>query len=801
MRACGYVLLLALVTCAPTAWGASARREPHIGYLFPAGGKRGATFEVTVGGQSLRGVTDVYVSGEGVSASVVGHYRPPRNLMADQRRELQRQLAELREQRLAELKQQGRDPKIPQWVLNSWRPRTPPGEEAEGTAEAEPVELPGHPLLRNLKSKNLRQLQYVANRLLDWRTRQKRQLNTQLADMVVIEVTIDAGAPPGDRELRLGSPLGLTNPLCFQVGVLPEVCEQEPNDPVGFEYLPQEPPAELPVVLNGQIMPGDVDRFRFRADQGQRLVVEIHARRLVPFLADAVPGWFQATVALYDADGREVAFEDDYRFHPDPVLLYEVPRDGEYVLEVRDAIYRGREDFVYRIAVGELPFITQAFPLGGRAGTGVLATLDGWNLPARQLRLGTAPGSVRVRRAALQWGESASNEVTFAVDTLPECTESEPNDAMQRAQRVELPLVVNGRIAQAGDADVFLFEGRAGDEVVAEVLARRLHSPLDSLLRLTDDSGRMLAWNDDHTLMTDGYLHPDMGLLTHHADSYLSARLPADGAYCVHLSDAQGGGGQEYAYRLRLSPPRPDFALRAAPSSLGMAAGGVLPFAVHVLRTEGFDGDVEIVLKNAPAGFVLDGGRIPGGRDHIRMTLAVPREALPEPLALQLEGRAQIGGKTVTRPVEPAEDVMQAFLYRHLLPSQEFLVAVREVRWPRARVEVAGDLPVRVPVGGTALVRLKRRNSRRLRKVELVPIDPPEGVTVQDATVLSDGLAFQLRVEGEAPKVGFADNLIVEAFGEFEVATEAEDGAEPGTETRRWSIGILPAVPYVVVEP
>ena len=32
------------------------------------------------------------------------------------------------------------------------------------------------------------------------------------------------------------------------------------------------------------------------------------------------------------------------------------------------AIYRGREDFVYRITIGELPFVTSIFPLGGRAG-------------------------------------------------------------------------------------------------------------------------------------------------------------------------------------------------------------------------------------------------------------------------------------------------------------------------------------------------------------------------------------------------------------------------------------------------
>ena len=71
---------------------------------------------------------------------------------------------------------------------------------------------------------------------------------------------------------------------------------------------------------------------------------------------------------MYDAKGKELAYDDDYRFHPDPVLFFKVPEDGQYVIEIKDAIYRGRPDFVYRIAIGELPFITSIFPLGGRAG-------------------------------------------------------------------------------------------------------------------------------------------------------------------------------------------------------------------------------------------------------------------------------------------------------------------------------------------------------------------------------------------------------------------------------------------------
>ena len=75
-----------------------------------------------------------------------------------------------------------------------------------------------------------------------------------------------------------------------------------------------------------------MDRYRFAARAGQRLVAQVRARELIPYIADAVPGWFQAKLALFDAKGKEVAYADDFRFRPDPVLSYEVAADGDYVL-------------------------------------------------------------------------------------------------------------------------------------------------------------------------------------------------------------------------------------------------------------------------------------------------------------------------------------------------------------------------------------------------------------------------------------------------------------------------------------
>ena len=808
------LIFVVLTMSVATAWGQSNTNQPHIGYLYPGGARQGSVIQITAGGQSLRGAKYVYVSGEGVSASVIKYIRPLRNLQREQRQLLQKRLKEVREKRLAELPATGRSRSTPtrRASRQGGTRRSTTGKKAadkpkiskqEDTAKTE-VKLPDHPLLYDMDNKSIRELAHIANVI--FFPRNKQQTNRQLAELVLIEVTIDPDAAPGNRELRLGTNTGLTNPMVFQVGRLPEIRELEPNNRKAYPELPnlskvlnlpKDKPHNLPVLLNGQIMPGDVDRFRFSARKGQQLVIETQARSLIPYLADAVPGWFQATLALYDARDNEVAFVDDYRFNPDPVLFYRVPKDGEYELEIRDSIYRGREDFVYRIAVSEQPFITQTFPLGAKAGVKTVASVSGWNLPETQLPLDTQPGGHSIRQTAYHEGKRLSNSISYAVDTLPECDETESNDTTKDAQQIDLPKIINGRIDRPGDIDVFQFKGRAGDEVVAEVYGRRLNSPLDSLLRLTDASGNVLEWNDDYVLK-DSHLHKDMmGLLTHHADSYLMAELPLDGTYYVHLADSQKHGGPAYGYRLRIALPQGDFALRVTPSSVSMRAGGIVPISVYALRKDGFHGEINVALKDAPAGFELKGGRIPPGRDHVRMTLKAPPKAPGQPVALQLQGSIRIGGQTVRHPVFGADDVMQAFLYRHLVPTQNFLVSIQKARWGMPPVKLAGDSPVRIPAGGSAEVRIKTQRSSILKQLQLELNEPPEGLTLHNVTVVPEGLAFQLKADKDALQSGFADNLIIEAFRSF---TPKQKGGKSSNQKRRYSMGVLPAIPIEIVQ-
>jgi len=629
------VLAVALGARAVAA-GARASRDPDIGYVYPAGGRQGATFEAAIAGRYLDGVSGVVVSGGGVQATVIEHVKPLNGKEMTLLRDRLKEIQELMKPAKGENKKTQADA----------------GQTADANSEGEIDRAALQKEMGEIKQK-------LAN------PKNRNRDNPQLAEDVRLRVVLAADAEPGQRELRLKTASGLSNPRVFHVGQLPECVEKEPNNKAaGTTVL-----SALPLVINGQIMPGDVDCFRFEARKGRQLVVAAGARQLIPYLADGVPGWFQATLSLYDPNGNELAYDDDYRFHPDPVLFYEIPQDGEYVLEIKDAIYRGREDFVYRIVVGELPFVTSIFPLGGRVGDQTTVEMRGWNLPAYELTLDAKDKEPGVIPVSVRKGELVSNSVPFALDTLPECLEKEPNNQQAGTQQVTLPIIVNGRIEQPGDVDVFHFEGLPGDEIIAEVYARRLDSPLDSVLKLTDAAGLQLAFNDDHE-------DKGAGLTTHHADSLLRTSLPADGTYYLHISDAQQKGGEAYGYRLRISPPRPDFELRVVPSTVNARPGASVPLTVYALRRDGFNNEIVLSLRDAPQGFTLSGGRVPADKDEAKLTLKAPPTSIKEPISLRLEGRAVVQEREIVRPAVPADDMMQAFFYRHLVPAKELKVAV-----------------------------------------------------------------------------------------------------------------------------
>ncbi len=746
------IAFLLSVIIASDAFAQPRGNNPHIAYAYPAGCQRGTACEIVVGGQHLKEAKEVYLAGEGVEVEIVSWYRP---LTSGEYNNLRNKMRDAREQ-LIEERKTGGDNRKP--------------------SEAEVA------LAAGITNEQLKEMEVYRQRDRD----PKRQPNDQLEEEVTLQLSVAEDAEPGKRELRFLTDAAISNPIWLHVGRWPEGRENEPND-----NKPNEAVDSMPMVINGQIMPGDTDRFSFHASKGMKLVIQVEAREVIPYLADAVPGWFQAVLRLTDSSGKEVSFSDSFHYRQDPVMYFEVPEDDVYTVEIRDSLYRGREDFVYRITLGEIPFITSIFPLGARVDSDVSVQLSGWNLTRPVLTVKTMS---RKQYRPIRWYSSeqdngVSVRFPLQIDHWPEVTDREPNNDFANAQEIKTRMTINGRIDQPGDKDVFLIDG--GGPLVVEVHARRLGSPLDSILTLTDAEGNEVAFNDDHKDMSQA-------MLTHHADSHLTASVPANGNYYLQIADAQDNGGSEFTYRLVLRPKQADYELRVTPSSIIARAGQVVPITAFALRKDGFDEDVELSLVDPPKGFRLDGAVIPGNADHVRMTLTMPSTAPAESVVLEMEGAAKRGVRSrtsIVRPAIPAENMMQAFIWYHLVPVEKWNVFVSGKPGARMPFKLLTNNSLTLPRGGDVYINVQPLAKKLVGdQFKLQLSEPPEGISAAIET--DDSGAFAVKISTtEEVEPELRGNLLMSAYKEFTPAPTEEN---PAPRTQRTNYGFLPAIPFEV---
>ncbi len=751
---CRCLGLMVLLTTLLSTTFAAAQRTPHIAYVYPAGCQQGTSCEVTLGGQYIKQVTSAYLSGEGVQIEVLSWYRP---MTRGEYIGLNRKLRETREKLLKQRQEKG-------------IPGVPTLEEVAKIA--------------GITEEQLREMEIYRQRDRD----PKRQPNEQLVEELTLRVTVDKDAQPGKRELRMLTDTAISNPIWFHVGQWAEVRETEPND-----LKPDPVITQMPIVVNGQIMPGDVDTFEFSARRGEQIVIQAAARDVIPYLADAVPGWFQAVMKLTDAQGRELAYADSFHYRQDPVIYFEVPQDGRYVIQIHDTLYRGREDFVYRMTLGELPFLTSVFPLGARVDSEVSLELQGWNLPQDRLQVRTKSRRSYhpTRWFSLSRDDGASVRFPLQIGLLPEVFDQEPNNTISESQGIKMRTTVNGRIDHPGDVDVYRIEGHG--RLIVEMDARKFGSPLDSILMLTDAEGRELAYNDD-------YEDKSQALLTHHADSHLSVTLSGSDAYYLHVRDAQDKGGREFIYRMHVRSPQPDYELRVVPSSIIARPGTVVPITVFALRRDGFDGDIELALVDPPPGFRLSGGVIPGTVDHLPMTLTVPTENMKSPVALEMEGRARIRmmtRKSVTRPVIPAENMMQAFIWHHLVPVENWTVIMDKRRGTRPPLELVHASPrIKLPREGEIILPARATgHSIPPGELRIKLVKPPPGVSAEMVVASKGKLGVKLIIDPKLAEPGWQGNLLFHVSRETTIPPRETD-AEPVTRTTDY--GYLPALPVVI---
>ena len=505
------------------------------------------------------------------------------------------------------------------------------------------------------------------------------------------QVKIAPDVPPGLYEVRAaGGAYGVTNPRAFVVSNLAEVAETEPNN-----TLAQANEVPLGAWINGRSEPArDVDCFRFAAKAGQKLVFDCWAERIDSRL--------DGTLEIYGPDGRQLAQSRDVERH-DPVLIFQVPADGQYVLKVYDFQYQGTSEFVYRVSVSDAPHIDFIFPPSGRPGTKATYTLYGANLPGSQPAEGVSlagrpleklnveielPGD-EVSRVTRNWeapvfatealldaatyklGSPAgsSNPVSIVLAGHEVVTEQESNEPAP--QRVTVPCETVGQFGQAGDVDVFEFEARKDQAIWIDVYSHRLGLPTDPLLVVqqvtVDDKGaesvkELVAQDDPGTNVAA------LDFNTTTSDPVLRFVAPADGKYRVVLRDLYGEnrGGPELIYRLVLRGDEPDFRLIALPEfplngqqapnvwTSRLAKGGTDSLRLYALRKDGFNGEIEVLVEGLPEGVTCPPTYLGPGQSTVSLVFSATEQAADFVGPLKITGRAKLGEQDAVREARAA---------------------------------------------------------------------------------------------------------------------------------------------------
>jgi hypothetical protein len=136
------------------------------------------------------------------------------------------------------------------------------------------------------------------------------------------------------------------------------------------------------------------------------------------------------------------------------------------------------------------------------------------------------------------WGGWGGTKLRpFLVGDLPEFIETEPNSQADQAERVTLPVVLNGQIAGERDQDFFVFHVKAGQTVVCDVMAARIGSPLEPVIAITGPQGNRVEVDE----------------LRVGTDPLFSFRAAADGDYRLHVANLSFYGGPAYVYRITLT--------------------------------------------------------------------------------------------------------------------------------------------------------------------------------------------------------------------------------------------------------
>lgn len=350
-------------------------------------------------------------------------------------------------------------------------------------------------------------------------------------------------ATPGEYPFRLRTKGGVSYLRTFWVTQLPIVAEpttrdekrksiREAND--SFDS-PQA--IEMNTVIAGVARKENADYFVFSGKKGQRVSAEVFGMRLGRIA-------FDPYLAILDSKRFELATCDDSVLAKrDPFLSVILPEDGQYTILVRESSYQGSDASNYLLQVSDSPRATSLHPPVANPGQKLKVTFRGDAAGDTTQEVTTPLKGKEVPLFAKAGQRLAASPNPLRISPLPIHPEVEPNNnanaVAEKGKVHPVPCTLHGVLDEQGDLDWFRFNAKKGQIIRAQVHARSLRSPVDTVVQLRPaGDAKGVKANDD-----DGNI----------PDSKVDFTIPADGDYLLQVRDHLNRGGPDFTYTIDLT--------------------------------------------------------------------------------------------------------------------------------------------------------------------------------------------------------------------------------------------------------
>ncbi|MBI3680504.1 MAG: hypothetical protein HY235_08915 [Acidobacteria bacterium] len=587
--------------------------------------------------------------------------------------------------------------------------------------------------------------------------------------LLKLEIRVPEDAFYGPHYFRLVTPRGASAPLLFRIGDLPRAREQEPNS-----TLAQASKVPTPVTIDGRLnTDGDFDFYRFHVKAGESWLFDLRAARNGNGL--------DAALILLDATGRKLAHSEDH-FIWDPFLYHTFPGEGDYIAVVQPTHRNNDPNFAYELDIRQAPHLETIAPLSFTPGQETEATLYGAGLDTAGAKIEFDEqgfrGQVLAMRAseallrvtvpekaspgghtlALVTAAGRSNPARFLVDTVPQLPArtgpagppssgetvghaGRPGSVVRAgsldedSKEIIPPISINGN-ARYREPERFELDARPGETLVFEVRAGRFGSPVDSLLRLLNAAGKVVASNDDFAFTVADF---------YNKDSRLSYTFKESGRYTIEIRNMVSTTGEHYPYQLRVTPAEPHYEIGFGTERPYIYPGQRTRLKITAVRRDGHKEAIPLQISGLPAGFGCEPAEIAAGKNEGEIQIVADASLKPGTYAVL---RVHAGNETAWRPVRISSGGGEGATFAGV--DQALLVVAEK---PSFSLEAAAT-NINLPRGATAVIPVMiRREPGSSMPIEFHLENLPAGVTMEPAAAQPGEERIDLRVRAAGDAV------------------------------------------------